>query len=799
MRLPFILMVMLISTYVYGQNCESILYGKIIDLHDGSPLSGATIIVAGPETAVLSDLDGSFVVKDLCDQTYNLQVSHPECSTKSFTVRVSGNTTKTLRLEHHLEELNQITITGSTYTTKSETLFENRIDQQQIENNVSNSLGDVLNSLSGVSSLNTGNTVVKPVINGLHSSRVKIINNGVIMQDQEWGAEHAPNIDLNTAGQITVIKGASALQYAGDAVGGVVISETPKITITDTLFGKTILAGASNGRGGALTSTLTKSYANGWFGSIQGTIKRFGDFESPDYVLSNTGTFERALSARIGFNGITQGAEAYYSYFKNEIGILRASHLGGAEDQVAAISSDRPLIIRDFTHDINEPKQDVNHHLARLSFFKKFENLGKVSLQYDFQQNNRFEFDIRRGNDAEKPSVDLKLTSHNLALNLEGKMGEDVSFKTGSLFGYQENVANPNTGIRRLIPDYESYHVGLFGLAEYDLSEKILIEGGLRWDYTKLDVFKFYRTSFWESRNYDQLFPELVVEDFGDQILTNPQPDFSNFSGTLGALYRLSNTYNLFVNFSLASRAPNPSELYSEGLHQSASRIELGDLGFDSEIAKKIAITFQRKGDNWSFTLNPYVNFISDFLLIEPTGVQQTIRGNFQVWEYRQTQARLLGIDFDFESNLTDRLLFRHQFSLVKGQDETLDLPLINMPPANTVNEVIFKVPAFYDASFGLQSQYVFRQNEFPDTNFEVFIPTTQTTTEVDVSTPPDAYHLINLHSDFTFNLNSKSELRLGIDVNNLFNTTYRDYLNRLRYYADDLGRNISFNLKINY
>jgi iron complex outermembrane receptor protein len=81
-----------------------------------------------------------------------------------------------------------------------------------------------LTEIAGVSSLKTGSSVVKPVINGLFGSRVPVINNNVRLEDQEWGTEHAPNFDVNAAGKITVIKGASGLQFGGDA-GGLIIIE----------------------------------------------------------------------------------------------------------------------------------------------------------------------------------------------------------------------------------------------------------------------------------------------------------------------------------------------------------------------------------------------------------------------------------------------------------------------------------------------------------------------------------------------------------------------------------------------
>ena len=104
-------------------------------------------------------------------------------------------------MEHHLEELDQIVLRGKSSGENTKTLVENQVSTEDLERFTSGSIGDALNGLSGVSSLNTGSTVIKPMINGLHSSRVVIINKGVRMEDQEWGAEHAPNIDINSVGR----------------------------------------------------------------------------------------------------------------------------------------------------------------------------------------------------------------------------------------------------------------------------------------------------------------------------------------------------------------------------------------------------------------------------------------------------------------------------------------------------------------------------------------------------------------------------------------------------------------------
>ncbi|MFT7331124.1 MAG: iron complex outermembrane receptor protein, partial [Roseivirga sp.] len=464
-----------------------------------------------------------------------------------------------------------------------------------------------------------------------------------------------------------------------------------------------------------------------------------------------------------------------------------------------AIGSNVPLIINDFTYDIDEPKQDVTHQLARIKGFKKLEGFGKLSLQYDFQRNNRLEYDIRRGDDSDKASVDLELDTHTLLVDLDASLTDAIKLKTGVVAGYQDNFANPNTGVRRLIPDYDKYDLGIYAIVDYQFNDDLTLEAGARFDYTHMDVFKFYRTSFWELRNYDELLPEIVVEELVNQVLTNPKLNFNNVSATLGATYEFDEENKLFFNYSLASRAPNPSELFSEGLHHSASRIELGDLTFNSEIGHKIGLTFQHENEKFSFSINPFINTINDFIVIEPTSVQQTVRGNFQVWEYRQTDAQLLGVDIDASYVFNKNFQYNHQLSIVKGYDRTFDEPLISMPPVNTKNEIVYQNSKLNNLRLSLQSEYVFRQNEYPDNNFEVYIPTTETYETIDVSTPPDAYHLLNFNSSIDFNINKQSNLTVGFGVTNVFNTSYRNYLNRLRYYADDLGRNYLLNIKFNY
>jgi iron complex outermembrane receptor protein len=292
-------------------------------------------------------------------------------------------------------------------------------------------------------------------------------------------------------------------------------------------------------------------------------------------------------------------------------------------------------------------------------------------------------------------------------------------------------------------------------------------------------------------------FADIIIrETENSQYLTNPVFDFHNVSGTVGAKYSPNNEGSFSINYTLSNRAPNPAELFSDGLHHSAARIELGDLRIKSETSHKSSISLLRNADNWGYTIEPYVNYITDFIYLEPTGVEFSVRGAFPVWEHRQTDARILGLDLSLYTKWEKYWRTDHKFSLTKGKDMDSDEPLINIPAASFRNKVSFIKPSWKNFELGLESKYVFRQNETPE-NIFVFSPEQQQEVLLEINTAPDAYHLLAINTSMDFNFN-KSILTVSLIGTNLLDTSFRDYLNRQRYFADDLGRNIilQFNFK---
>ncbi|WP_299665591.1 TonB-dependent receptor [uncultured Polaribacter sp.] len=797
-KIFFCVLVCFLSLANYAQKCVYTFKGTVTDYHDGTPIFGAAILIKNLNKYTTSDFEGKFKITNLCKGELTLIISHISCETKEVSIDLKDNLSKDFFLEHHIESLNEINVTAG-LNVKSKTLQTSVLKVDKIDTYSNLNLGDALKEIAGVSSINTGSTIVKPIINGLHSSRVIVMANGVRLQDQEWGIEHAPNIDINTAEKITVVKGANSLEFGGDAIGGVIITEPSKVILKDSLYGKTIVSGQTNGRGFSFHSSISKSTKKGWYVNAKSTLKRFGDFETPDYVLTNTGLNSKAFSIQTGLKKFESGFNLYYTYIHNEIGILRASHLGNIEDLVNAINTPKPLVINDFSYEINAPRQDITHQLVKADYYKRFKKLGKLTIQYDFQDNQRFEFDVRIGDDRNKPAIDLNLTSHSIKTSFEFDAKSDQTYKVGVLGAYQNNFANPNTGVRRLIPDFNKYDVGIFTIGNFVLNDKTTVDVGLRYDYNSFNAKKFYLKSRWNERNYDAEFNDLIIGDFNTQWLVNPKFDYHNVSTSAGISYQLNEENAVLFNYALSNRAPNPSELFSDGLHHSAARIELGDLRIQQETSNRFATSYNFKNDNTAVLVELFFNHINNFIYIEPNGTEQTIRGAFPVWAYKKTTANLFGIDVSFEQQINNQFLFNNKSSFIRGKDLDNNRDLIDIPAARTVNEISFKKEKWHHFNANLASEFVFKQNLFPNNNFETYIPTTDTNVLVDVSSTPESYHLLNFNADATFKLSKKTKLTIGINVTNIMNTNYREYLNRLRYFADDLGRNYVLQLKFNY
>lgn len=789
------------ENFIYSQSCDLIIKGEITDLHDNSQLIGAMVRIQGTNFFSQTDFDGTYEIKGLCPGKYNLVISHPECKAINKKLNLKQSRVYNLELEHHVNKLDEIIVTDSKVSKLRKSIQEVSLNISDINSYGSNTLVEALNYIPGASILKTGNSIGKPIIHGMYGSRVGIVTDDFRQYDQQWGPDHAPNIDFDSFDIIQLIKGAAALKYGGDTSAGSIILSSKRKKLKDTLFGKSSINIESNGRGGKFSSRLEKNYSNGFYINGNFTGKRYGDFNTPNYILSNSGFKEANFSIKLGKDLINKGWNLKYSNYNLEPGILKSSHIGNVQDLFYALNSNQPSIINDFTYNIEAPKQIAKHQKLTLRYFKSFENNTKLELGYNFQNNKRKEFDIRRGGRTGIPVVDLLLKTHTLNGSLSGIDIKNWNFELGLNGFFQDNFSTPDTGVKRLIPDYIKFETGIYFLGNFQKSNAFLWEWGLRLDNVSYDSKKYYYKSVWNERNYNILFKGFETgQDFANQILTNPKFNYLNVSAQTGASLNISNELKLKISYILSQRAPNPSELFSDGLHHAMAAIEYGSLSLEPETSHKFLFSFSKNNKNYNWSIEPYISKTFGYIFIEPTGLKQTIRGAFPVWTYDSTDAFMTGIDINSSININRRLMFDIGASYTYAEDILNKEPIILIPPLNTFQKLKF-TPLKGNWSLEFTHQTSAKQNRFPNSNFIFdYIEDGKLVSEtVDISSSPRGFQ--KLDAIFSILIGNKNNIRsnLRLIIQNITNSDYRDYLNRMRFYSSEIGRNFQIQLNFNY
>ncbi|MCB9246717.1 MAG: TonB-dependent receptor [Flavobacteriales bacterium] len=750
---------------VQAQSCRLTLSGKVIDRSTNLPLSYAEILLEDQGKLVVCDANGAFSIQNLCAGELHLQVTHVGCHSVHTYLNLVRDTLLTIYLAHNAEFLNEAIVHGehgSGHVHRSNTLDEHRIGDESQK-----SLAELIESIPGISSLKGGSGIAKPVIQGLYGNRIAILNNGLLHGGQLWGNDHAPEIDPFTAGEISVVKGAGALEYGGNSLGGIVVIKPNRIKEDPNLHGRVNYALASNGLGHTLNTAFEKREDRfGWRGTF--TMKRSGDNRAADYYLTNTGRSELAGSILMDPKwGVHWKHELYYSYIHSRIGILRGSHIGNLSDLQAAMRAEVPLFTsNDFSYAINEPRQEVNHHLLKWESVYSRKTKSSWRGKYGLQLNQRREFDVRRAGRSEDPALSLQQYTHFMEFSHVHYFADIWTYKGGLQYQIRDNYNIPGTGILPLIPNYREHTPGLFQVLQRRASQSLL-EFGMRFDHRNLAVWKL---EMGPPRSF-----EYVVRNF------NP------YAISAGYRYALNDSLSLFFNASHHLRAPEVNELYSFGLHQGVSGIEEGNPGMVPERSTKLSATIdwieKRK---WIVQWGLFGQYIRDFMYLEPTGTYSlTIRGAFPLFRYEQTHAALLGNDLLLSFAPSDHWKYNLNASLIRGFNLSEQIPLLYIPADNARIGVQYAPTdgkSLSNRTFGIAWKGVARQYRLED--WQDFMPA------------PDAYGL------FELNLGAYKSLKRGgldmhLTVENVLNKAYRDYLNRLRYFADEAGRNFVF--RINY
>ena len=209
-----------------------------------------------------------------------------------------------------------------------------QIDNATIHRCLGQSLASLLENVSGVSSIQTGTIIAKPVIQGMYGNRILTINQGARLTGQQWGADHAPEVDQNSASTIEVVKGAESVRYGAEALGGIIVMERRELPFgEERINGSLTSLYGTNGRRYALSGTLagTLPFCKDIAWRLQSTHSNGGDRKTAHYLLNNTGMRENDISLNAGYRHDRLTLEGYYSLFDQRLGIMPSAQMGSED------------------------------------------------------------------------------------------------------------------------------------------------------------------------------------------------------------------------------------------------------------------------------------------------------------------------------------------------------------------------------------------------------------------------------------------------------------------------------------
>jgi iron complex outermembrane receptor protein len=752
-----------------NDSCNYTLTGTLSDDEHGEQLGYATIYVAElPKKSTQTNDRGQFIIKGLCSGTYTLVCSHLNCERTTVKVVVTGSTSIQIVMPHHEHTGSTVVVSDrSDRPPVSQTRSE--ISGRQLDFVRGQNLGQAVASLPGVTVVQTGGNIAKPVIHGMHSNRLLILNNGVRQEGQQWGIEHAPEIDPFIASRISVIKGASAVRYGSDAIAGVILIEPGDIRMKPGIQGEFNAVGFSNNGEGNVAAIWEHRPENyrAFAYRLQGTYRRGGNYATPNYRLNNTGVEEYNFSANAVYNHRRFDADIFFSQFNTTIGIFTGAHLGNITDLYEAINSAVPEETGGFSYQLGRPYQHVYHELLKARFVYYLNEDWKIRVQYARQYNRRFEYD-KHGprNDSlaalNRPDLSYELTTHSAELVAEHNMIRRMTGSFGVSGSYQFNTYAG----RFFIPNYRAENVGAWWIERWNGDSILTLEAGIRYDIRHMQVF------MWENN-----------------LIIRPQHQFQNFSTTLGAIVRYSDKLQFNLNGGRAWRAPAPNELYSNGLHHGAAAFELGDRNLETETAWNIIVTATwHEHDKLDVSITGYWHYFDNFIYATPQDQPiVSIRGAFPAFRFTQNNATLYGTDVQAGYYLNQHVQIISKAALLRAKNRDTQDWLIMMPAdrgSAGINYHFNDKSNWSDLMIGGSAQYVNKQFRVPY--------------GVDFAPPPNAYFLVGFEASANKKLKT-GNLLTTITIINALNQSYRDYLNRFRYYADETGFNVRLHVKYSF
>lgn len=703
----------------------STLSGRVTDA-TGAVLPGATLTLrqtgGGIERIAITDANGSFRFENLEQGQYRLIVSKMGFSDATGEAMLAGPNSAEAEFTLQPGEITErVTVTA----TRAETLVTDTpvpvsvVGREEIERRTLNTIGDLFRTLPGVSTASEGPFQVRPRIRGLDSNRVLVLVDGERLNNARTSTANSGIetglVDVDQIERVEIARGSGSVLYGTDALAGtinIITLDTPRRRDSGFRFGGNVNGLLSSNETGRRGSAYLTGANHRFAFRVAQALDRFENYHSGAVPRPGGGKDSSDAATEV-LNSQYHGSNTQIvgRFFLSDSQSIRtayerrrASNIGVA-DVVGVFTAFFPFSNRDKV----SVRYDANNllpNLARLSFSsyyqkqdRNFSNVLNVPAappffpgQFQFSETNTQTatagFDVQSN---------WTLALHNV-LTAGASFARDRNRDSRFIETFSPNFrTNPpsltrSEDLTKSVPDATFADLAFFAQDEYEVTRKLRLVGGVRFDSFRIDSQRtpgfdlpvFFTPDQIADMNLTGLDQGLRVRD-------------AAVSGDFGAVYKPLECVNLTARVGRSFREPNLFERFFTDFGSTAGFV-VGNPNLKPEsglnVDTGIKVRTARFAGSFTYFNNTYTNFLTSQLAIDRNGVPITIsRGPGQppIQVFRTVnfgRTRIQGVEGELEMSLRFRGMSLTPFgniSTLHGDDLTRNVPLDFIAPLKTV------------------------------------------------------------------------------------------------------------------
>ncbi len=554
-----------------------------------------------------------------------------------------------------------------------QTPIEESLTIREVMESPARDLGEALESVPGLTSVNKGAIANDIVLRGLQGDDINVFLDGVRLYGGCPSRMDPPSFhfDFAEVEQIKVIKGPYDLENPG-SLGGMVNAiskqppQGPAVNVSFTAGSFSLVDTSATASMGSETGDILGGYA---FKSSHSPNTGDGSRQIEVYPATSPRSYIIDLDSN-AYEIHTAWIKGGYNLQNNVRSELGYSYQNAENVLYPYLFMDAEY---DRTHRVNWTlKADKLDAAVDAVDFQLYWNSVEHLMHDEFRLSS---LDPMVAMNGKTYSMQTDSSTSVYGAKVKGDWLLGSGKLTTGVDYYYRNWDAVNTAMfmtympQPMLPDIDINNIGAFAEYSQPLAHSFEIKGGARIDHTTTEANALTQTRL----------DSLYVTNISGTNLENKN-DFTGASGNVQLAWQMTPELQFFSGLGLGTRTPDPQELYI-GLDRAAVAPSwLGNPNLDSTLNRQIDFGTKITGDNFFLNASVFYSALKDFITLTQDIVVAT--GN-SAKTYQNVDATLWGGELNSQLALPMDLYLRGSLAYVRGENEDKNQPLSEIAPLN--------------------------------------------------------------------------------------------------------------------